>query len=204
MGRAAKAEHCSSQSWKHIPPEIVAKRWWEPSIWSTPGVSNSLEDFLGRLKTLPQCGQSSEGTREQPTVFRTVRHGAWTFMPCPLIYIWLWGFPFSSFGWSLNLWRNAALLFMDFILLFYRQASPSEKQALASFLWVSRSVLNKGHNESEILTWDTGCFTLIKVILFIPLKTRCQPQPERQPKDDSGILVATNRTASLPKQGVCG
>lgn len=62
-------------------------------------------------------------------------------------------------------WIYAGMLLFCLWISFFKQTSSSEKQALASFFWVSRSVLNKGLNWSEILTWDTRCFTLIEGLL---------------------------------------
>lgn len=130
-------------------------------------------NFLGRLHSF----RGIDVLRHPKPWVRDSLRGLYTFMPLNSLSLdLLMRFPIpgddmlihSSFSWSWIVCRNFPLLFVDtlFSFLFFSAGFSLMEQELWPYsLECSRSVLNKGSNCFEILTWDTHCFTLLKWLL---------------------------------------
>lgn len=121
MGRVAKTEPCLTQPGKDIPHETSGKMLVRAQ-YLKPEVYNSLEDFLGRLKSFLGMGDPLRYQRSTHCIQNSLRQSINSYtLFSHLESIMRFPIPsddtrtFSSSGRSLNLHRNAPLLFMDFI-----------------------------------------------------------------------------------------
>lgn len=120
MRRVAKTEPCSTQPWKDIPRDISGEMLVGVQLLQQE-VYNSLEDFLGRLQSF--LGMGNPLRHQTATVYSEESRPSINFYALFSHLDLIMRFPiphddtftFSSFGWSLNLCRNAPLLFVDFI-----------------------------------------------------------------------------------------
>lgn len=140
MGRVAKTEPCPTQPGKDIPREVSGKMLVRAQ-YLRQEVYNSLENFLGRLKSFLGMGHPLRHQRAIHCIQNSLRQSINSYALFSHLGL-IMRFPipsddtrtFSSSGCSLNLCRNAPLLFVGFLFFFFKQASSREKQALASFL----------------------------------------------------------------------